>query len=71
MNAVENDSRIANEQFARLGTPRLAYIKTVIVDGEGRYEVHGADGQVLAVMDDRDIAIATVKQHDMVPMSVH
>ena len=71
MDAVENNNRIADEQFARLGMPRLAYIKAIIVDGEGRYEVHGANGEVLAVMDDRDIAIATVKQHDMVPMSVH
>lgn len=71
MGSTENHNRLADKQFAILGLPELAYIKPVVVDGEGRFEVHSADGAILAILEDRDTAFATVIQHDMVPMSVH
>jgi hypothetical protein len=35
------------------------------------YAVHGADGSRLAVMTDRDSAVAAAMAHEMAPVSVH
>jgi hypothetical protein len=53
------------------GLETLAYIKTVIVDGQKLHSVHAADGTPLTVIAERDIAFATVRQHDLEPASVH
>jgi hypothetical protein len=53
------------------GLETLAYIKTVTVDGQTFHSVHAADGTPLTVIAERDIAFATVRQHDLEPASVH
>lgn len=35
------------------------------------YAVHGADGQRLALVADRNLAFHLARQHDATPMSVH
>ena len=35
------------------------------------YAVHAADGTQIAVLPDRNVAFATVRQHDLEPLSVH
>jgi hypothetical protein len=54
-----------------LGVQDLAYIKRVVIDGATGYAVHAADGTEIAVLPDRDVAFATVRQHDLEPLSVH
>ena len=54
-----------------MGVQDLAYIKTVVVDGTSGYAVHAADGTQIALLPDRDVAFATVRQHDLEPVSVH
>ncbi len=51
--------------------PNRAYIGRVEVDGETGYAIRDADGEVLAVLADRDIAFAVARQHDLDPVSVH
>jgi len=58
-------------ELALLGVQDFAYIKRVVVDGACGYSVHAADGTQIAVLPDREIAFATVRQHDMEPVSVH
>ena len=53
------------------GMETHAYIKTVTVDGQKHHSVHAADGTPLIVIPERDIAFATVRQHDLEPASVH
>lgn len=53
------------------GMETMAYIKTVTVDGQKFHSVHAADGTQLTVIEHRDIAFATVRQHDLEPASVH
>jgi hypothetical protein len=53
------------------GLETLAYIKTVTVDGQKFHSIHAADGTPLSVMAERDLAFATVRQHDLEPASVH
>jgi hypothetical protein len=52
-------------------TPTTA-MKSLIVDPEATlYAVHGADGERLAVMLDRETAFATAVAHELEPVSVH
>lgn len=58
-------------EFARLGVSQIAYIKPVMVEGGRAFAIHGADGAPLAVTQDRDLALAAIVQHEMVPISLH
>lgn len=58
-------------ELGAYGIDHMAYIKTVMIDGEKLHAIHAADGTPLSVVADRKIAFATVSQHDMEPMSVH
>jgi len=62
---------ISQHELGLLGVQDLAYIKPVMVEGKTRFAVHAADGTEIAVLLDRDVAFATVRQHDLEPMSVH
>ncbi len=69
---VSEQIRIMSDQdLAVLGLQDLAYIKRVIVDGENAYSIHAADGTAIAVMADREVAFATVRQHELEAVSVH
>jgi hypothetical protein len=49
----------------------IAYVKPVVVDGNAGYAIHAADGTQMAVIADRDIAFAVVRQNELEPVSVH
>ena len=53
------------------GLETTAYIKQVTVDGQKFHSIHAADGTPLTVIAERDLAFATVRQHDLEPASVH
>ncbi len=57
-------------EFARLGVSQIAYIKPVIVEGSPAFAIHGADGAPLAVTPNREIALAAIAQHEMVPITL-
>ncbi len=71
MNSIERIKYMSASELALLGVQDLAYIKRVVVDGATGYAVHAADGTEIAVLADRDVAFATVRQHDLEPLSVH
>ena len=63
---------ITPDALAHLGLEQMAYIKRVTLeDGQIGFAIHAADGQEMAVMSDRDVAFATVRQNDLEPVSVH
>ena len=63
---------ITAEALAHLGMEHLAYVKRVTLeDGQTAYAIHAADGQEMAVMANREVAFATVRQNDLEPVSVH
>lgn len=49
----------------------IAYVKPIVIEGVSAYAIHATDGTELAVVANRDLAFATVRQHDMEPVSVH
>ena len=71
MQFLEDVRQLSPRELGLLGMEDLAYIKRVSVDGTDAVAVHAADGTEIAVMADRDIACALVRQHDMEPVSVH
>ncbi|HXC89478.1 MAG TPA: DUF1150 family protein [Stellaceae bacterium] len=68
---MEHFRQMSARELALLGVQDLAYIKRVVVDGTSGYAVHAADGTQIALLSDRDVAFATVRQHDLEPLSVH
>jgi hypothetical protein len=59
------------EQLAQLGLAKLAYVKPIEVNGAAGFAIHAADGTPMAVAADREVAIAAILQHEMVPALVH
>ncbi|HZB91229.1 MAG TPA: DUF1150 family protein [Stellaceae bacterium] len=71
MNQVEKLRQITPKEFALLGMQDIAYIRRVLVEGGIGFAIHAADGTQVAVLPDRATAFATVRQHDLEPLSVH
>ena len=71
MTGLERIVQMTAQDFRALGLEQLAYVKPVTADGRTAYSVHAADGTEIAVMADRAIADAAVRQHDLEPLSVH
>lgn len=59
------------QDFNSFGLEDLAYIKSVLIEGQLLHAVHAADGTPLTVLTGRELAFATVRQHEMEPLSVH
>ncbi len=53
------------------GLENLAYLRPVEVEDGNMVGIYAADGTQMAVMASRDEAIATIRQYEMTPMSVH
>jgi hypothetical protein len=70
--AVAFDVRhLSEQQLAALGVSHIAYVKAVVVNGEMSFSIHAADGTPMAVAGNREVAVAAVLQHEMLPLSVH
>ena len=63
--------KLSEKELAQLGISKLAYVKPILLSGEIAFAIHAADGEPMAVAADRDLAIAAIEQHDMVPTLVH
>jgi hypothetical protein len=71
MKEIERWRHLSAHELALLGMQDLAYVKPVRVNDVTAYAVHAADGTQIAVLPDREIAFATVRHHDLEPLSVH
>lgn len=70
--AVAFDVRhLSEQQLAAFGVSHIAYVKPIMVNGVQGFAIHAADGTPMAVAGDRDVAVAAVVQHEMLPLSVH
>ena len=71
MNEIEKLRHITPKEFALLGMQDVAYIKRVTMEEGSAFAIHAADGTQVALLPEREIALATVRQHDLEPLSVH
>ena len=62
---------LSTEQLARLGVSQIAYLKPIVMNGEHGFAIHAADGTPMAMASDREVAVAAILQHEMLPVSVH
>lgn len=54
-----------------LGVNDLAYVKAVNIEGRSLYAIHAADGTPLTVVNNREVALATIRQHEMEAVSLN
>ncbi len=71
MDWLETIRDISTRDFASLGVHDVAFVKPIEVDGETAYSIHAADGTAMGIVNDRVVAFAAVRQHDLEPLSVH
>jgi hypothetical protein len=58
--------------FAAYGLADIAYVRPFKnEDGEMAYAIHAADGRAVAIMADREVAFAAIRQNELEPVSVH
>ncbi len=63
--------QLSPREFGLLGLEHVAYVKPVLAEGVVAFAVHAADGSQLAVILDREAALALVRRQGMEPVSVH
>ena len=71
MNMIDQSRIMTDHDLEGLGLQRVAYVKSVRVEGQAVYSIHAADGKEIAIMVDRDVAFDTIRKHDMEAVSVH
>ena len=62
---------LSSHDWANFGVNDLAYLKPVMLEGQQRYAIHAANGTPLAIMDDREVAHAAIRQNELEPVSLH
>jgi hypothetical protein len=62
---------LSAEQLAGLGVSQIAYVKPVMMNGVRAFAIHAADGTPMAVAGDCDVAVAAIREHEMLPTLVH
>ena len=68
---LSTKSPLSPQDFAAFGVDLLAYVKPVSLEGNPGFAIHAADGTQLTVVVGRANAFATVRRHEMEPVSVH
>ena len=71
MTVVEKLRTLSPSDFAALGMSDLAYVKPVVYEDKPVYAIHAADGTQMAIVADRELAFATIRQHDLEAVDVH
>ncbi len=71
MNQAIDVRNISPRDLAVLGMQDLAYVKSVLHEGEPAFAVHAADGTLMALTATRLAADLLVRNNEMQPVSVH
>jgi hypothetical protein len=71
MHTMDQMRQMTSNDLAMLGMQDIAYVKQVTVDGNAGYAIHAADGTQMALIPDREVAFAVVRQNELEPVSVH
>lgn len=71
MSEIERVRHMSARELALFGMQDIAYVKRVTAGDAAGFAIHAADGTEIAVLADRDVAFATLRQHDLEPLSVH
>lgn len=61
---------LSPQGFLSLGSGHVAYIRSLEVNGNVVFAVHGADGMVLTLTDTLESAVALARQNDLDPVTL-
>lgn len=64
---------LSTSDFLRIGMNEIAYVRPLSISNEAKqaFAVYAADGTQLSVLDSMDMAMATLKHNDLVPVTLH
>ncbi len=62
---------LTTEQLAGLGVSQIAYVKPVMMNGVRAFAIHAADGTPMALAGEIDVAVAAIRQQEMLPTLVN
>jgi hypothetical protein len=62
---------LSTQDLVALGLENVAFVKRIVVHDQVGWSIHMADGTQIAMADERDVAFAAVRQHNLEPLSVH
>ena len=68
---VMNIRQLSQQQLMQLGVSQIAYVKRVDTDDGVAFAIHAADGTPMAIAADQEVALAAIRQHEMLPALVH
>jgi len=68
---IESAREITRQQLLALGLNDVAYVRDVDVDGATAFAIFAANGQQLAIMPDREAAIAAAWENGLAPVTLH
>jgi hypothetical protein len=71
MTEVERIRALTPKDLLMLGIKDMAYVKNIEVDGETAVALFAANGLQIAVMEDRETAVAAAWQNGLAPMTLH
>jgi hypothetical protein len=71
MTELERIRALTPQDLLMLGIKEIAYVKNIEVDGETAVALFAANGQQIAVMEDRQTAVAAAWQNGLSPMTLH
>jgi len=59
---------LSPRDFLKIGMNEVAYIKPV---QNAHFCIHAADGTPISLMDSQEEALAALRSHDLMPMTLH
>lgn len=68
---------LSTNDFLRIGMNEIAYVRPLSLgmvqkgDAKQAFAVYAADGTQLSVLDTMDMAMATLRHNDLVPVTLH
>lgn len=63
--------RMSAKDFAALGLFDIAFVKPVTSGGEANFEIHTADGQLVADAPSWDAAVSLIQENEMQAARIH
>jgi len=68
---ADNETQAAIDDLAAFQSGDVAYVKRIEEQGMVGYGVYGADGTLLTILAERELAFATIRQNGLEAASVH
>jgi hypothetical protein len=64
---------LSARDFLRIGMDEIAYVRAVSLSGADKkaFAIYAADGTQLSILDTMDMAMATLRHNDLVPVTLH